>query len=27
MLATLIEENFYISAKIYRDILKTIEKL
>jgi len=27
MLATLIEENFYISAKIYRDTLKTIEKL
>jgi len=25
--STLIEENFYISAKIYRDILKTIEKL
>jgi predicted nucleic acid-binding protein len=27
MLATLIEVNFYISAKIYRDALKTIEKL
>ena len=27
MLATLIEINFYISANIYRDTLKTIEKL
>ena len=27
MLATLIEINFYISANIYRDALKTIEKL
>lgn len=27
MLGTLIEENFYISAKIYSDTLKTIEKL
>jgi len=27
MMATLIEANFYISAKIYRDALKVIEKL
>ncbi|MDI6905564.1 MAG: DUF3368 domain-containing protein [Candidatus Bathyarchaeia archaeon] len=27
MLETLIEENFYISANIYRDTLKTIKKL
>ncbi len=27
MVATLIEENFYISANIYRDTLNTIEKL